>query len=75
MTSWYRKLFYTLFINPGNSDKLKIYNINLIKTMVNKLKYICSNIILLDIDLNHLKKNFIWNGYPNFIMKNFLRSL
>ena len=47
MTSWYRKPSHTLLSNPWNSHGPKIYKINLIKTMVNRLKSICS------------KKNFI----------------
>ena len=39
-------------------------NSHLIKTMVNRLKSICSNKILLDRDLNQLKESFIWSGYP-----------
>ena len=46
MTSWYRKSSNTLMFNPWNSHGPKIYKINLIKTMVNRLKSICSNQIL-----------------------------
>ena len=35
-----------------------MYKINLIKTMVNRLKSICSNKNLLDINLNQLKESF-----------------
>ena len=65
----------TLLFNPWNSHGPKIYKINLIKTMVNRLKSICSNKILLDRDLSQLKKRFLWSGYPNFIIEKFLRSL
>ena len=58
MTSWYRKPYNTLLFNPWNSHGPKIYKINLIKTMVNRLKSICSNKILLDRDLKQLKESF-----------------
>ena len=37
--------------------------------MVNRLKSICSNKMLLDRDLNQLKESFLWSGYPNFIIE------
>ena len=48
MTSWYRKPSNTLLFNTWYLHGPKIYKINLIKTMVNRLKSICSNKILLD---------------------------
>ena len=41
--------------------------------MVNWLKSICSNKILLDIDLNQLKESFLWSDYPNFIIEKFFK--
>ena len=43
MTSWYRKPSNTLTFNPWESHGQKMYEINLIKTMVNRLKIICWN--------------------------------
>ena len=61
-------MFKAEFIKQ-NSHGPKIYKINLIKTMVNRLKSICSNKILLDRDLKQLKESFLWSGYPNFIIE------
>ena len=43
MTRWYRKPFNSLIFNPWESHGPKIYKINLILTMINRLKIICSN--------------------------------
>ena len=37
--------------------------------MVNILKSLCSNKILLDRDLNQLQESFIWSGFQNFIIE------
>ena len=58
MTSWYRKPFNTLMFNQWNSHGLKIYKINLIKTMINRLIIICSNEFLLNRDFKQLKESF-----------------
>ena len=76
MTCWYRKPSNTLIFNPWNSHGPKIYKINLIKTMVNRLNTICSNQILFNRNLKQLKERVLWSGYPNYIIENwFLRSL
>ena len=62
MTSWYRKPSNTLMFNPWNSHGPKIYKINLIKTMVNRFKSICSNQILFNRNLKQLKESFLWSG-------------
>ena len=36
--------------------------------MVNRLKFLCSNKILLHRDLNQLKESVLLSGYPNFII-------
>ena len=41
--------------------------------MVNILKSLCSNKILLDRDLNQLQDSFVWSGYPNFIIEKFFK--
>ena len=43
LTSWYRKPSNTLMFTQWNSNGPKIYKINLIRTMINRLKAICSN--------------------------------
>ena len=55
--------------NPWNSHGPKIYKINLIKTMVNRLKSICSNKILLDRDLNQLKRKLCMEWLSKFIIE------
>ena len=50
--------------NPWESHGTKIYKINLIKTMINRLKIICSNESRLNKDLKQLKESFLWSGYP-----------
>ena len=64
MTSWYRKLSNTLMFNTWESHGPKIYKINLINTMINRLKIICSNVSLLNKDLKQLNQSFVWSGYP-----------
>ena len=58
LTSWYRKPSNTLMFNPWISHGPKIYKINLIITMVNRLNSICSNQILFNRNLKQLKKAF-----------------
>ena len=72
MTSWYRKPSNTLMFNPWESHGPKIYKINLIKTMINSLKIICSNEYLLNKDLKQLKESILWSGYPNSIIDKYL---
>ena len=60
MTSWYRKPSNTLIFNLWNSHGPKFYKINLIKTMVNRLKSICNR------NLKQLKESFLWSGYPKY---------
>ena len=71
-TSWYRKPSHTLMFNPWDSHGPKIYKTNLIKTMVNRLKSICSNEIIFKRDLQQLKQSFLWSGYPNYIIEKFV---
>ena len=42
-TSWYRKSSNTLMFNQWTSHGPKIFKINLMRTMINRLKIICSN--------------------------------
>ena len=72
MTSWYRKPSNTLMFYPWESHGPKIYKINLIKTMINRLKIICSNESLSNKDLKQLKESFLWNGYPNYIIDKYV---
>ena len=55
LTSWYRKPSNTLMFTQWNSNGPKIYKINLIRTMINRLKTICSNKWIFDRDLKQLK--------------------
>ena len=71
ITSWYRKPSNTLMFNPWDSHGPKIYKTNLIKTMINRLKSICSNEILFNRDLEQLKDSFLWSGYPYYIIEKF----
>ena len=75
MTSWYRKPSNTLMSYPWNSHGPKIYKINLIKTMIYRLKSICSNKILFNRNFKQLKESVLWSGYPNYMIENFLKSL
>ena len=59
MISYYRKLFNALMFNSWKSHKPKIYKINLIKTIRNRLKIICSNESLLNNYLKQLKETFL----------------
>ena len=72
-TCWYRKPSNTLMFNPWNSHGPKTYKINLIKTMVNRLKIICSDELLFNRDLNQLKESFLWSGYPRFIVEKYIK--
>ena len=54
--------------NTWESHRPKIYKINLIKTMINKFKIICSNESLFNKDLKQLKESFLWSGYPTYII-------
>ena len=72
MTSWYRKPSNTLMFNPWESHGPKIYKINLIKTMINRLKIICSHESLLNKDLKQLKESFLWSGYSNYIIDKYV---
>ena len=56
MTSWYRKPSNTLMFNPWNSHEPKIYKINFVKTIINRLKIICSNEWLFNRYLKQLKE-------------------
>ena len=54
--------------NSWESHKPKIYKNNLIKTMINRLKIICSNEFLSNKDLIQLKVSLLLSGYPNYII-------
>ena len=45
------------------------YKINLIRTMINRLKRICSGKFLFNKDLKRLKESFLWSGYPNLLIE------
>ena len=59
MTSWYRKPSNTLMFNSWTLHGPKIYKINFIKTIVNRLNSICSNQILFNRNLEQLKESFL----------------
>ena len=54
-TNWYRKPSNTLEFNHWDSHGPKIYKINLIRTMINRLRIICSDENLFRTDLSNLK--------------------
>ena len=60
-TTWYRKSSNTLMFNQWNSLGPKIYKINLIRTMINRLKIICSNKWIFNRDLKQLRDSFLWS--------------
>ena len=70
-TNWYRKPSNTLEFNHWDSHGPKIYKINLIRTMINRLRIICSDENLFRNDLSKLKDSFLWSGYPNFIIEKY----
>ena len=59
--------------NPWNSHGPKTYKINLIKTIVNRLKIIYSDELLFNRDLNQLKESFLWSGYFRFIVEKYIK--
>ena len=71
ITSWYRKPSNTLMFNPWESHGPKRYKINLIRTMINRLKIICSDKFLFNKDLKRLKESFLWSGYPNLVIEKY----
>ena len=71
ITSWYRKPSNTLMFNPWESHGPKSYKINLIRTMINRLKIICSDKFLFNKDLKRLKESFLWSGYPNLVIEKY----
>ena len=73
MESWYRRPVNTLIFNPCTSHGPTIYKINLIKTILNRLNYICSNQILFNRNLKQFKESFLWSGYSNYIIKNLFK--
>jgi hypothetical protein len=72
-TSWYRKPSNTLMFNPWESHGPKCYKINLIRTMINRLKIICSEKFLFNQDLKRLKESFLWSGYPYWVIEKYFK--
>lgn len=71
LTSWFRKSSNTLKFTNWDSFGPKIYKIKLIKTMINRLKTICSNNIIFEKDMQELKLSFIRSNYPIGLLNKF----
>lgn len=67
-TSWFRKDSNTLNFTDWNSIGPKHYKINLVKTMINRLRKICSDKNILKKDLWELKLSFIRSNYPIMLL-------
>ena len=76
LTRWYRKNSNTYTFQNFTSQSTEKYKIQLIYTMVSRLKRICSTKDLLELDVNLLKMSFRYSGYPeSIIRKHFNKSL
>jgi hypothetical protein len=73
-TGWFRKMSNTLTFTNWYSAGPKSYKINLIKTMIKRLKFICSSIKIYNKDIDELKLSFIRSKYPISIVERFFSN-
>ena len=66
---WFRKNSHTLTFQKWRLVSPVKYKIQLIYTMIKRLKYICSTEKILYEDLECLKESFRYSGYPEHIIK------
>ena len=71
-TRWYRKASNTLNFTNWNSSGPKIYKINLIFTMVNRLFKINSGIDGFTKDIEELRDSFLRSDYPQWIVNKYI---
>ena len=74
LIKWFRKSTSTLTFQQWNSNCPYKYNVQIIGTMIKRLKSICSNQTLFREDLESLKQSFRYSGYPEKIIQKYLKQ-